>query len=214
MKKIMFFLVAITLTATQIIAQENETDFRENLQFGVKLGANYSNVYDTEGEDFRADAKLGLAGGIFVAIPIGKYLGVQPEIMFSQKGFRGEGQIFLTPYKFQRTTNYIDVPVFFALKPSEFFTFFAGPQYSYLISQKDLFKTGEVTVEQEQEFASDDVRKHTLGFAGGFDINIKHIVLGLRAGVDLQNNKAEGFSSTPRYKNVYYQFTLGYRFYK
>lgn len=209
----MIFLFAVTFIATQIMAQENETDFRENLQFGVKLGTNYSNVYDSEGEDFRADAKLGLAGGVYVAIPIGKYLGIQPEVMFSQKGFKGEGTIFITPYKFQRTTNYIDVPVFFVLKPSEFFSFFAGPQYSYLISQKDLFKTGEVTVEQEQEFSNDDARKHTLGFAGGFDVNVKHLILGLRAGVDLQNNKEKDFSSTPRYKNVYYQFTLGYRFF-
>jgi len=209
----MLALVAFTLIATQITAQENETDFREKMQFGIKLGANYSNVYDSDGEDFRADAKLGFAGGIFTAIPIGKYLGLQPEIMFSQKGFKGEGKILLTPYNFKRTTNYIDVPLFFVLKPSEFITFLAGPQYSYLLSQKDFFKTGEVSLEQEQEFKNDDIRKHTLGLSSGLDINIKHLILGFRAGIDLQNNRAENFSSTPRYKNVYYQFTLGYRFY-
>jgi len=213
MKKIMFMLFAFTLTATQISAQENETDFREKMQFGVKIGTNYSNVYDSDNEDFKADAKLGLAAGIFTAIPIGKYMGIQPEIMLSQKGFKGEGKIFLTPYKFKRTTNFIDVPIFFVLKPSEFFTLFAGPQYSYLLNQKDFFKAGEVSTEQEQEFDNDDVRKHTLGFASGIDVNIKHLILGFRAGVDLQNNRNDNFSSTPRYKNVYYQFTLGYRFY-
>jgi len=213
MKKMMFILFAFTFTATQITAQENETDFREKLQFGVKIGTNYSNVYDSKTEDLRADGKLGFAAGIFTAIPIGKYLGLQPEIMFSQKGFKGEGKILFTPYKFKRTTNYIDVPLFFVLKPSEFFTFLAGPQYSYLLSQKDYFKAGDISTEQEQEFGNDDVRKHTLGFAGGFDVNVKHLILGFRAGVDLQNNRNDNFSSTPRYKNVYYQFTLGYRFY-
>jgi len=213
MKKIMFILIAIILIASHIIAQENETDFREKIQFGIKIGANYSNVYDSEGDNFRADPKLGIASGIFTAIPLGKYFGIQPEIMFSQKGFKGEGNIILASYKFKRTTNYIDVPLFFVLKPSEFISLFAGPQYSYLLSQRYVFKSGDATYEQEQEFTKDDVRKHTLGLAAGFDINIKHLILGFRTGIDMQNNRKDNFSSTPRYKNVYYQFTIGYSFF-
>jgi len=42
------------------------TDHRNNLSFGVKLGLNYSNVYDAQGENFVADAKFGFALGGFV----------------------------------------------------------------------------------------------------------------------------------------------------
>jgi len=52
----------------------DDTDFRDKLQIGAKIGVNYSNVYDSQADDFNADAKLGLALGGFVAIPIGKYI--------------------------------------------------------------------------------------------------------------------------------------------
>jgi hypothetical protein len=53
-----------------------------------------------------------------------------------------------------------------------------------------------------------------LCLTGGFDITMKHIVLSARAGWDLQENHSDGTSSTPRYKNVWYQGTIGYRFYR
>ena len=196
MKKIILAIVAITLLINYVKAQENVTDFRERFLFGFKAGLNYSNVYDTEGEEFRADPKFGFAGGIFVAIPIGMYLGVHPEILLSQKGFKATGVLLGNTYEFTRTSNYIDVPILFALKPSEFLTIVAGPQYSYLFNQKDVFTNGTTSMEQETEV----------------DINLKNIVLSARAGWDILKNNGSEASTTPRYKNVWYQATIGYRF--
>lgn len=205
----LFFLI---ISGAYLSAQDNETDFREKLMFGPKIGVNYSNVYDSEGEDFDSDPKFGLAVGGFIAIPIGKYLGVQPEVLYSQKGFKASGTILGGVYTFTRTTNYIDVPLFFSFKPSEFLTLQLGPQYSYLVSRKDVFGNGITSIEQELEFENDNIRKNTLCFVLGGDINMKKVVLGLRAGWDVQNNTGDGTSTTPRYKNVWYQFTFGYRF--
>ena len=36
---------------------------RDQVHFGLKVGANYSNVYDIKGQDFTANYKWGLAGG-------------------------------------------------------------------------------------------------------------------------------------------------------
>ncbi len=213
MKKIILIVLSASFVGN-IIAQENETDLRKNLTFGLKAGVNYSNVYDSEGEDFNTDPKLGLAAGAFLAIPIGRYLGVQPEFLFSQKGFRATGRILGSTYSLTRTTNYIDVPLFLTFKPSEFISLLAGPQYSYLTNQKDVFENASTSIEQEQEFENDNIRKNTLCFVGGADINLKHIVLSARAGWDVQNNNGDGSSTTPRYKNVWYQATIGYRFYK
>lgn len=220
MKKIILLIAVIAFSGIYTYAQDdnielqNRTDFREFLQFGIKGGLNYSNVYDTKGEKFNTDPKFGLATGIFLSIPIGKYLGVQPEILYSQKGFKATGIILSGSYDVVRTTNYIDIPILAQLKPSEFFTLVAGPQYSYLISQKDVFENATSTIEQEQEFENENIRKNTFCFLGGFDINLKHIVLGLRVGWDLFNNNGDGTSTTPRYKNTWYQATLGYRFYR
>ncbi len=216
MKKILIIASLFSFTATIAVAQDssNETDNREKFQFGLKAGLNYSNVYDEQGEEFEADAKFGFVGGLFMAIPIGKYLGVQPEILISQKGFRGHGVILGNPYSFNRTTTYIDVPLQFMLKPSEFFTILVGPQFSYLMNQRDVFTSSSNSYAQEQEFKQDNIRKNVFGVVGGFDINLRHITLGARAACDLQTNAGDGTSSTPRYKNVWLQGTVGYKFYK
>jgi hypothetical protein len=209
MKNSIIKFFAICLISTQVVAQEDE--YRERISGGLKVGANLSNVYDTEGEDFQANAKLGFAGGAFLAIPIGKYLGVQPEILISQKGFQGSGRLLGSPYDFSRTTTFIDVPLLFAFKPLSIFTIVLGPQYSYLIHQKDVFSSSSTIAAQETEFKNDNIRKNILCAIGGVDFTVKHVVVGLRAGADLQRNNGSGTTTTPRYKNVWYQATIGFR---
>ncbi len=203
-----------TNTVTTKVIAVDETDPRYATVFGVKVGGNYSNVYKTSGSSFHADPKFGLALGAFVAIPIGKYFGIQPELLFSQKGFKGTGNILGSPYELTRTTSFIDVPVFVCVKPTEFITILAGPQYSFLTKQKDVFRNAFTTIQQEQEFQNDNIRKNILCFVAGFDISMKSIVLGARAGWDLQKNNGDGTSKTPQYKNYWYQATIGFRLYK
>lgn len=188
------------------------SDFGRKISIGVKVGANLSNVYDTQGDEFDADAKLGLAIGGFIQIPIGTFIGFHPEVLFSQKGYQGSGSILGSNYHYVRTTNYIDVPLLIAFKASPAFTFLLGPQYSYLVSQKYYLHTALGDVNQEDQFENENLLKNTLSVTGGFDININHIVIGARTGWDLLNNKGDGTSSTPRYKNMWYQATVGYRF--
>ena len=211
MKKIIITATLFLSLAAFVNAQES-TDNRENLQFGGKAGLSYSNVYDVKGEEFDADAKVGLTGGIFLSIPLGMYLGIQPELAITQKGFKGSGTILLSPYSFKRTTTFLEVPLFFAVKPSEFITILAGPQFSYLLHERYEFNSAIVNVDQEQEFENDNIRKNILGFVVGVDINVKHFVLGARMGWDFQANKGDGTSSTPRYKNMCGQLTIGYKF--
>lgn len=195
-----------------VSAQYDDTDYTEKVSFGFKIGGNLSNVYDENGEEFRADAKLGLAGGVFLEIPIGAFIGVHPEFLFSQKGFKATGSLLGFDYNFTRTTNYIDIPIYFALKPIEYVTILVGPQYSYLLKQTDVFESTLFSYDQEQEFENDEIRRNILGLSIGADINVGHVVVGLRANYDLQKNNGDGSSSTPRYKNAWYQATIGYRF--
>jgi hypothetical protein len=178
---------------------------------GLKLGGNLSNIYDTEDEDFTADSKLGLAGGIFGSIPIGTFLGIQPELLFSQKGYKGSGSFLGSEYTYSRTSNYIDLPLLLAIKPASFITILAGPQYSFLIKETYNFENEFLNINDEQVFENDNIRKNTLCLLGGVDINFKQLVIGARVGWDLQNNNGDGTSTTPRYKNIWYQGTLGYR---
>jgi hypothetical protein len=205
MKKINLILAIITLSFSIANAQTEQTDLREELQLGIKLGANYSNIYDEQGGGFKTEPKFGFVGGVFFSIPIGKYLGVQPEILFSQKGFKASGTILDQNYTYTRTTNSIDIPLLIQLKPSAVFTILAGPQYSYLMRQKDTF--GDASV--EQDFNNDNIRKNIFCFLGGIDINLERLMFGARVGWDIQRNNGDGTSTNPRYKNVWYQATLG-----
>jgi Outer membrane protein beta-barrel domain len=207
MKKGILLVVAVVAMAMSSTAQDS------GIQFGVKAGGNYSNVYDSQGETFNADGKFGFATGVFLGIPLGELLGVQPEVMFSQKGFKATGKVLGSPYTLTRTTSYIDVPLFLAIKPLPILTILVGPQYSYLLKQTDEFENSILNTEQNKEFNNDNLRKNTLSAAGGFDVNLSNFVISGRAGWDFQNNNGDGTKTTPRYKNAWVQATIGFRIY-
>ncbi len=147
-----------------------------------------------------------------MGIPIGKIIGIQPEVLISQKGFKGSGSLLGFPYSTSRTTTYIDIPLQLQIKPSEFIHIVIGPQFSYLLNQKDKYTFGSNSQEQEKEFENDNIRKNILGFVVGLDILLaKNLVRTGRVGRDLQNNNGDGSSTTPRYKNQWLQFTLVYK---
>lgn len=214
MKRVIIAIAMVVVSTTGIYAQEEKTgtDNRTKLSLGVKGGINLSNVYDSDGEDFVADAKVGFALGGFVSIPIGKYFGIQPEVLFSQKGFKSSGTFLGSSYEMTRTSNFIDVPILVSFKPVESVSILFGPQFSYLSKQTDDFKGGTISSTQEEEFSNANIRKNIFGLTGGVDFNVDPLVIGVRAGWDVKNNNGDGTSDTPQYKNMWYQATIGFRF--
>lgn len=215
MKRGIIVIAMIALTTTFVWAQTGEkagTDNRNKLSLGVKGGINLSNVYDSKGEDFVADSKVGFALGGFIAIPIGQYFGIQPEVLFSQKGFKSSGTFLGSTYEMTRTSNFIDVPILVSFKPVESISILFGPQFSYLTKQTDNFDGGTISATQEQEFSNANIRKNIFGLTGGVDFNVEPLVIGLRAGWDVKSNNGDGTSDTPQYKNMWYQATIGFRF--
>lgn len=211
MKKPIITIAAIILMVGNLSAQ-NDNDTRNLLHVGVKAGMNISNIYDSQNEEYQADPKIGFVGGIFVSIPIlDKIIGIQPELLFSQKGFSASGTVLGANVNFTRTTNYLDIPIFLAFKPIEYVTLLVGPQYSYLMKQKDVFENPISDIILESEFENENIRKNTFSLATGADINFRNFVFAARIGWDLYNNNGNGTSSTPRYKNVWGGLTLGIR---
>jgi hypothetical protein len=207
MKKLILIATILASMANISIAQGR------GFAFGIKVGSNYSNEYDSKGGEFTSDSKFGIATGVFLSIPLLSFLGVQPEVLLSQKGFKAKGSVLGTSYDLTRTTTYIDIPLMLAIKPVEAVTLVLGPQYSYLLKQNDKFTSAILTTEQDKEFNNDNIRKNILGFIGGVDINLKNVVIGARVGRDFQNNNGDGTTTTPRYKNAWAQATLGFRIY-
>lgn len=210
MKKVILFTALIVSASFYSNAQ----DSRDQFKFGLKGGATLSNVYDAKGEEFDANAKVGYTAGLTIDIPLGDVFGIHPEVLITQKGYKGTGSLLGQNYDYSRTTTFLEIPLLVAIKPSEFITIVAGPQFAYLLKQNDKFNSFIYSDENEQEFKQDDIQKNILGFVGGIDINFNHVTIGARAGVDFQANRGKGDHFTPRYKNVWGQLTIGYKFFQ
>lgn len=208
---ILLFAMAVTTTGfAQDGTTTSSTDTRENFKFGVKAGINFSNVYDEEGEDFVADGKVGFAGGVFFSIPLGKFVGIQPEILYSEKGFKAEGSFLGVNYDFKRKTTHLDIPVHFQIKPTENLSILVGPQFSYLLETKNEF--GDISVGAEEDINDDNYKKGIFGLSAGVDFNIENFIISARGSWDLSKTNKDGEESSLRYKNQLIQFTLGYTF--
>ena len=201
MKKIHILILTLSTGFIGSIYGQSDMDYRERFTGGLKAGINYANVWDSDDQEFDADGTVGFAGGAFLSIPIGKFLGVQPEVLYSQKGFQADGVLLGNTYSMKRTMNYLDIPLQLQIKPAEFLTILAGPQFAFQLSEKTTYMYGANGVEQKM-----------LGFIAGLDINISHVVISGRFGFDFQKNNGDGSSITPRYRNQWAQLALGYRF--
>lgn len=208
------YLIVCSLLLSSLFgfqAKAQDEDLRDKVGIGFKAGINSSNLYDTKSESFEHDAKIGLALGGYLSIPLGKVIGFQPEVMYSQKGYKGSGNILTADYNYTRRTDYLDIPLQLQIKPAPFVTILAGPQYSFLLSKGIDFESGAISVDQQNDIENNDIRKNTLGAIVGLDFNFSRLVLSGRLSWDLQHNDGDGTSTSPRYKNVVAQATLGIR---
>lgn len=217
-------------------------DGRNTLQFGIKVGINNSNVYDAQGEDFIASSKIGPVFGGFLSIPLCTWLGIQPEILYSSKGYAGTGAIgsqessspTITPpvkgipgiviagagtggnpdnYSFIDRLNYLDIPIMLQLKILPSIYLLGGPEYSYLLSRSYIFTNGVTTETMQQQFQNDNIRHNVFGIITGIELNLnRSFVLGGRLAWDELDNNGDGTSTMPRYRNYWGQATLGYKF--
>ncbi len=209
-------MLAVLMLAAPLKNEAQDVNSREakkKVVLGFKAGINRSNVYDETGGAFVANAKPGYAAGVFLAVPFGSLLGFQPEILLQQKGFQGSGVLMGQSYLVNRTTTHLDIPLQLQFKPFKWLSLVGGPQYSYLLKQTDRFTFGSNSEAQSQAFNNDNIRRNVFGAVIGLDINIQHFVISGRSGWDMTANHGDGTSSTPRYKNMWLQGTIGYRLY-
>ena len=97
------------------------------------------------------------------------------------------------------------------MNPIQYLSILAGPQFSYLLKEKNVYAFGSNSTEQEQQFNNEDPRNNILGFVLGLDLNVDMLVISARAAWDFQTNNKNSVSTTPRYKNQLLQLTVGFR---
>ena len=104
--------------------------------FGIKAGINMSNAAGTpEGWDESLEWKTGITAGAFVNFAINKNFSLQPELLYTQKGFGSSLLDGIFDVDLKVSLDYFELPLLakYAFSADKNFrpTLFAGPSFAY-----------------------------------------------------------------------------------
>lgn len=217
MKKTAFVLA--TALAAFVAAPKAQA---QGVRLGVKAGANLSNLSGDLTDEDRFKNKFGFHGGLMLNVGLldDGFLSLQPEVLFSQKGYTYADQDFTIAgvrYKYDgdRTYNYIDVPVLLKIKASNIY-FEAGPQYSYLLKVKDDSKVsinGNTAAQRSGTSDLSNVNRNEIGYAAGLGFQSDSgLMLGLRYNGSFTDFGKDGYQDADvrNARNSVFQLSLGY----
>ena len=127
LRKIGILALGLTLLAPALQAQ---------FSLGLKGGLNVSNLNGLDADNYQTKALVGVHGGVYAAINLGRNFALQPELVYSTQGAKLEGATD-TDYKI----NYMNVPVMLRFLTDGGLFLEAGPQIG--------FQVGDVSVDRE-----------------------------------------------------------------
>lgn len=178
--------------------------------FGIRAGLNLANI-TKENDSYASEIKPGFNAAAFVEIPLVNGFSFQPELQFSQKGYRSSGSFLASPYEYTATLNYVEVPLLAKIVPSKNFAIVVGPQFSFLTSSEYKFKTGNVNYENVVNNNNNDLRENVVGGVAGIEAGSGNFIFSARYSLDFQRNNGDGTSSTPKYKNQVVGLSIGFK---
>jgi hypothetical protein len=176
-------------------------------KLGIKGGLNLSNFYTSEIDD--RNALLGFHAGLYYRAPLGDFLAIQPEILFSQRGADfSSGNIFTDEMSLR--LNYIDVPVLGVLQLTDHFNVHVGPYVGFLIGDPSgTLNTG--LIDADTNFDRAHFHRIDYGLSGGIGLSIWPIKLGLRYNLGLSDIGRDNLADMVmgNTKNSMLQFYIG-----
>jgi hypothetical protein len=186
---------------------------------GVKGGINVADV-STDVAEFEllgTSSKTGFVGGAYANLGLGGLFAIQPELLYSQKGFKAEE----TGVEAQFKVNYFEIPVLLKAQfPMEMIrpAIYAGPVVSFETTCKLGLAEGEVSADfdcDSEEAGVDERKKTEFGavFGGNLDLFLGSIVLTLDARYQLGlTNLADSPDVNEEVKNRVWQIMGGVGF--
>ena len=161
---------------------------------GIKGGYNLAAVsFDGDGE---TEQRHGFHIGVYGESFISESFSIQPELMYSQQGYK----ITNSSGTFTQKLDYINLPIMLKAYPSKNFFLEAGPQIGLAVSHKEEYD-GLFSGSQEYDPNNFD---WGMNFGGGFKTD-SGISLGVRYHLGLGDLYDEG-----KAQNRVLQFSLGF----
>lgn len=175
----------------------------QNIRFGVKAGASLSSLSgDNTGE---AKSVVGFVGGLAANFGFSDLLSLQPELLYSMKGFKAESG----GDKVQTHFNYLDIPVLLRVNADGLF-FEAGPQVGFLLSQKTTYDVAGTSIPDNT--STTGLNKVDFGYAVGLGYQLESgpsIGIRYNGGIaDINDKSVAG----DKQRNSAFQLQLGYMF--
>ncbi len=229
-KKIYCLIVALSLTAMMGVNAQID------LTYGPKAGLNMTTLTgDIENTGLKAGAQIGGMANLYVL----NRLAIQPNLLFSMKGYRYMDKVGGVKVIETLSLNYLELPVniiyeFNMQKESEKLQLFAGPYISYGLFGKykinkkgnklelDDFGAYPASGEADIEFVNDakdtDVTKHLpinaidygINIGIGYTIGQYQIQAAYGLGLGNITPKFNGEFPKDKINNTTFQFSLGY----
>lgn len=217
MKKLLllFFALATVYTA------------EAQASFGVRAGANLSNLSGDLTEDSRFNSKIGWHAGLTANFPIVEgFFSIQPELYYTNKGFRNSEE---DVFEFNSNTysregsvnyNYLELPLLARIDAGPLY-FEGGPMASYLLSVKnntDTFIVGSPEPLAVNRSSTEGLTRFELGYAAGIGFGMQS---GLSIGVRYVGSFTDFASDAPddyfqgdlrNARNSAFMLTLGFTF--
>jgi len=188
-------------------AQRQQTDDFYRPRVGIEAGLSIANTVDSYDANYSTDGILGFNAGLTATIPVVYPFSFQPEVLFSQKGYKA----YTTDGTFTQRNNYIDIPLLANFRLVRGFNFLVGPQINIPVSSTSTFDDG-FTVDRESYYDNSSNKSYVAGVIGlSVDLN-QNVDIHGRYVLDLSSNTYDINSPIPNYRNQVWQFGIGIKF--
>ena len=166
-------------------------------------------------------SKIGFNAGVFMNAPIAENFSIQPELLYNNLGSKvtlTETEIGGTTYRneYARHLDYITVPVMFQYNATPSFYLEAGPEFGFMVSARDKYKSTENGTPQnvfESDLDTDDFNKFNFGVGLGagyyFTPNVGLTARYVAGFTDIAKDRPSGSDAV---KNNVFQVGLAYKF--
>lgn len=163
---------------TSLMTIQAQTTNALEPQFGVKGGANFSNLYTDDVDD--NNMLTSFNAGLYATIPITSLLSIQPEVLYSRKGSELTYDNVFATGRAKFKLNYIEVPVLLKFNISDNFNMHAGPYVAYLIDSQIKNEADSGAYDFESNFDNDDFNKFDVGLSAGVGFDFDSFGIGAR----------------------------------
>jgi hypothetical protein len=167
-------------------------------RFGLKGGLNLSNMTVDNSSD--KTLKAGFHVGTFGKFEITDVFAIQPEFLYSTKGFTNTYDNILAEGEAKFNLNYLEIPINVVYNLSEDFAFQLGPYIGFLTNANVNTSTEILNffqIDSSDDLDTDNFNRLDFGLTAGLSFNLDQIIFGFNYNMGLTKVAKDNMPSQP-----------------